>query len=201
MEYRRPGSTDVSVSPLSLVTWRFGTESAQTLETDRETDHDLLVGCWEHGSNFVDTAYSDGGESEEWIGEWLSDHDREEFVVASEVYWWTRGVPRTSRSRKAIRSEIDDTLERFEITQPRFIAASREEVADDLDVCADRDLAVRPSSPLEGGFLTVEYERDGDPPSESRGDPYGWERRFDERQWRLLPDGREVADEADGGDE
>lgn len=260
MEYRRLGSTGLTVSPLCLGTWRFGKESNGTLETDRETAHDLLDAAWDHGINFVDTANSyGGGQSEQWIGEWLADHDREEFVIASKVWWRTRGVPRTSLSRKSIRSEIQGTLdrlgtdyldvyyihrfddetpiretlrtlddlvregtvhhlaasagaawkltkalwqsdvedlERFEITQPRFNAAYRDEVVDYLDVCADHDLAVCPYSPLEGGFLTGKYERDGDPPEGSRGELYDWNERFDERQWRVLDAVRTVAEEA-----
>lgn len=114
MEYRRLGSTGLSVSPLCLGTWRFGKESDGTLETDRETAHELLDAAWDEGINFIDTANSyGGGRSEEWIGEWLADHEREDFVVASKVYWRTRGAPRTSLSRKAIRSEIDDSLDRL----------------------------------------------------------------------------------------
>ncbi len=259
MEYRRLGSTGLTVSPLCLGTWRFGKESNGTLETDRETAHDLLDAAWEQGINFVDTANSyGGGRSERWIGEWLADHDREDFVIASKVWWRTRGVPKTSLSRKSIRSEIQDTLERlgtdyldvyyihrfddgtplretlrtlddlaregtvrylgasagaawkltkalwesdredlerFEITQPRFNAAYRDEVADYLDVCADQGLAVCPYSPLEGGFLTGKYDRYGEAPAGSRGDLEGWNDRFDERQWRVLEVVRSVATE------
>lgn len=50
------------------------------------TTHDLLDAAWEQGINFVDTANSyGGGRSERWIGEWLADHDREGFVIASKV--------------------------------------------------------------------------------------------------------------------
>ncbi|WP_207592766.1 aldo/keto reductase [Halomontanus rarus] len=260
MEYRRLGSTGLTVSPLCFGTWRFGKESNGTLETDRETAHELLDAAWDRGINFVDTANSyGGGKSEEWIGEWLADHDREDVVIASKVWWRSRGVPERTLSRKAIRSEIQDTLERldtdyldvyyihrfddetpiretlrtlddlvregtvrylaassgaawkltkalwrsdlenlerFEITQPRFNAAYREEVEDYLDVCADQNLAVCPYSPLEGGFLTGKYERDGDPPKGSRGDLNDWNGRFDERQWRVLEAVQSVAREA-----
>lgn len=261
MEYQQLGSTGVSVSPLCFGTWRFGKETNGTLETDREQAHELLDSAWDRGINFIDTANSyGGGKSEEWIGEWLSDHDREEFVIASKVYWRTRGATRTSLSRKAIRSEIEDSLsrlgtdyldvyyihrfddgtplretlrtldglvhegkirylaassgaawkltkalwrsdveslERFEITQPRYNATYREEVEEYLDVCADQRLAVCPYSPLEGGFLTGKYDRDGGAPSGSRGALSGWNGRFDDRQWRVLEAISNVANEAD----
>ena len=261
MEYRRLGSAGVSVSPLCFGTWRFGKESNGTLETDRETAHELLDVCWENGINFIDTANSyGGGKSERWIGEWLDDHDREDFVIASKVYWRTRGVPDRTLSRKAIRSEIENTLERlrtdyldvyyihrfddgtplretirtlddlvregtvrylaassgaawkltkalwrsdiedlerFEITQPRYNAAYRDPVADYLDVCADQGLAVCPYSPLEGGFLTGKYDRDGSAPDGSRGDLNDWNGRFDDRQWRVLEAIQDVAADVD----
>ncbi|WP_137290772.1 aldo/keto reductase [Natronorubrum halophilum] len=257
MEYRRLGATGLTVSPLCLGTWRFGKESNGMLETDRETARNLLDEAWDKGINFIDTANSyGGGKSEQWIGEWLADHDREDFVIASKVWWRTRGGPETSLSRKSIRLEIQGTLERldtnyldvyyihrfddgtpiremlrtlddlvregtvrylaasagagwkltkalwqsdrenlerFEITQPRFNAAYREAVEDYLDVCADQELAVCPYSPLEGGFLTGKYDRNGDPPAGSRGDRYEWNDRFDERQWRVLEAVRAVA--------
>jgi len=98
---------------------------------------------------------------------------------------------------KALWTSDVEGLERFEVTQPRFNAAYRDPVADYLDVCADQDLAVCPYSPLEGGFLTGKYERDGDGPEGSRGDLYDWKNRFDERQWDVLDEIRAVADETD----
>lgn len=60
-------------------------------------------------------------------------------------------------------------------------------------MCADQGLAVCPYSPLEGGFLTGKYERDGSGPEGSRGDLYEW----DDRQWAVLDAVRAVADEID----
>jgi len=82
------------------------------------------------------------------------------------------------------------------VTQPRFNAASRDPVADYLDVCADQDLAVCPYAPLEGGFLTGKYDRDGTTPEGTRGDDE-WLDQFDDRQWRVLDAVRAVADELD----
>jgi aryl-alcohol dehydrogenase-like predicted oxidoreductase len=84
------------------------------------------------------------------------------------------------------------------VTQPKYNAAYREEVADYLDVCADQGLAVCPYRPLEGGFLTGKYSRDGDAPAGSRGDRREWAAGdFSERQWRVLDAVESVAAEAD----
>ncbi|MFB6173829.1 MAG: aldo/keto reductase [Halobacteriales archaeon] len=262
MEYTKLGSTGTEVSRICFGTWRFAKESDGVVETDYETAHDLLDAAREHGINFIDTANvygSPSGTSEEWIGDWLADHDREEFVLASKVYFDFADRPNGGGlGRKHIRDQIEGTLdrlgtdyldlyyihrwdddtpvretlrtldrlveegkvnhlgassmaawkltkalwtsdaeglERFEVTQPRFNPAYREEVAGYLDLCADQGLAVCPYSPLEGGFLTGKYERDGTPPEGSRWDLQSWEDRFTEREWRVLDAVREVADE------
>ncbi|MCU4744745.1 aldo/keto reductase [Halobacteria archaeon AArc-m2/3/4] len=117
MEYTKLGSTGTDVSQLCFGTWRFAKESDGVVETDREEAHELLDAAWENGINFIDTAnvYGDpSGTSEEWIGEWLADRDREEFVVASKVYGDMGDGPNEGGlSRKHIRSQIDGTLERL----------------------------------------------------------------------------------------
>ena len=264
MEYRTLGSTGTKVSSLCFGTWRFAKESGGVVETDRETAHELLDACWEHGINFIDTAnvYGDpSGTSEEWIGDWLADYDREDVVLASKVYFgWDDSPNGSGLSRKHIRAQIEGTLdrlgtdyldlyyihrwddetpieetlstlndlvregkvnylgassmaawkltkalwtsdvedlERFEVTQPRFNAVYREPVADYLDVCADQDIAVCPYSPLEGGFLTGKYDREGDNPDGSRGALSDWDDRFDDRQWAVLDAIEDVAGAVD----
>jgi aryl-alcohol dehydrogenase-like predicted oxidoreductase len=261
MEYVNLGSTGTKVSPICFGTWRFGQETDGVVETDREQAHEILDTLDELYFNFIDTANGyGGGDSERWIGEWLDDRDREDYVVASKVYWSQVSRFSENLSRKNIRAEIegsldrldtdyldlyyihrfdDDTpvtetlrtldrliqegkvhyvgassmaawkltkalwhsdlenLERFEVTQPRYNAVYREPVADYLDVCADQDIAVCPYSPLEGGFLTGKYDRDGGTPEGSRGDLYDWEDRFDERQWNTLEAIQHVAEEED----
>jgi aryl-alcohol dehydrogenase-like predicted oxidoreductase len=261
MEYRRLGSTGLEVSPVCLGTWRFGKETGGVVETDREDAHELLDAYAERGGNFIDTANGyGGGDSERWIGEWLADRDREDYVIASKVYWSQVSRFSQNLSRKNIRAEIEgsldrletdyidlyyihrfddntpvtetlrtldrlvqegkvhyigassmaawkltkalwtadlENLERFEVTQPRYNPVYRDEVADYIDVCADQGIAVCPYSPLEGGFLTGKYERDGSAPEESRGDLYDWEGRFDDRQWATLAVIESVAEEVD----
>jgi len=79
MEYRRLGSTGTTVSALSFGTWRFGRQTGDVLETGREAAIELLDAVWKHGINFIDTANvygSPNGLAEQYIGEWLEDHDR-----------------------------------------------------------------------------------------------------------------------------
>ncbi|WP_254274497.1 aldo/keto reductase [Haloarcula marina] len=276
MEYTRLGTTGTKVSKLCFGTWRFGKRTDGVVETDREAAHDLLDACWERGINFIDTAnvYGDpSGTSESYIGEWLEDYDRDDFVIASKVYFPVDDGPNDSGlGRKHIRGQIDATLdrlgtdyldvyyihrwdeetpieetlrtltelvedgkvnhlgasmmatwklatalwesdvnglERFEVTQPRFNAAYRDDapyrqtpnypvhVGHYLDFCAEHGLAVCPYSPLEGGFLTGKYERDDEAPSGSRGDLESWIDQFGDREWAVLDAIRHVANAID----
>ncbi|WP_423747419.1 aldo/keto reductase (plasmid) [Haladaptatus sp. SPP-AMP-3] len=121
MHYRQLGSTGMSVSELCFGTWRFGKRTGGVLETNREEAHDLLDTAWENGINFIDTANvygSPNGTSEEYIGDWLADHDREDFVIASKVYfpfdgWGEPGPNDSGLSRKHIRAQIEGTLDRL----------------------------------------------------------------------------------------
>ncbi|WP_207589928.1 aldo/keto reductase [Halomontanus rarus] len=117
MEYTKLGSTGTDVSRLCFGTWRFAKESDGVVETDRDEAHELLDAARENGINFIDTAnvYGDpNGTSERWIGEWLADYDREDFVIASKVYGdMGDGPNRGGLNRKHIRDQIDGTLERL----------------------------------------------------------------------------------------
>ncbi|SFC74284.1 Predicted oxidoreductase [Halobiforma haloterrestris] len=121
MEYTTLGNTGTTVSKLCFGTWRFGKTHGNTVETDREEAHDLLDTAWENGINFIDTAnvYGDpDGTSEKWIGEWLADHDREDFVIASKVYfpfdgWGEPGPNDSGLGRKHVRAQVEGTLERL----------------------------------------------------------------------------------------
>ena len=116
MEYVRLGGTGLEVSQLCLGTWMFGTETEDGVVTDREQAHDLLDAAFEQGINFFDTANNyGGGDSERYIGEWLGDRDREDVVIASKVYWTTRGRREAGLSRKIVRAEIEGTLDRLGI--------------------------------------------------------------------------------------
>ncbi|MFB6140508.1 MAG: aldo/keto reductase [Halosimplex sp.] len=114
MEYRRLGGTGLQVSPVCLGTWRFGKESGGVVETDREDAHELLDAYAERGGNFVDTANGyGGGDSERWIGEWLEDEDREDYVIASKCFWSTVSRFQENLSKKNVRAEVEGSLDRL----------------------------------------------------------------------------------------
>ncbi|MBX0324156.1 aldo/keto reductase [Halomicroarcula sp. F13] len=117
LDYVRLGETGLSVSELAFGTWRFGRETADgTLEIGEDRAHDLLDAYEAAGGRFVDTAdVYGGGDSEEWIGDWLSQRDREEYVLASKIYWPTREDDPNGRGlgRKHIRRNIDLMLDRL----------------------------------------------------------------------------------------
>jgi len=116
MDWVSLGRTGTMVSELPFGTWRFGRETAAgNVEIDEARAHELLDAYEAHGGRFIDTAdmYGDG-QSESWIGNWLAERDREEFVVASKVYWPTRDDPNgRGLSRKHLRRQIDAILDRL----------------------------------------------------------------------------------------
>ncbi|MBO4246870.1 aldo/keto reductase [Halomicrobium sp. IBSBa] len=116
MEYTRLGSTGLQVSPICLGTWRFGLEHEDSgvVETDREDAHELLDAFAAQGGNFIDTANGYGqGRSETWIGEWLEDRDREDFVVASKCYWSQVSRFQENLSKKNVKAEVEGSLDRL----------------------------------------------------------------------------------------
>jgi aryl-alcohol dehydrogenase-like predicted oxidoreductase len=122
MDYRQLGSTGTRVSELCLGTWRFGKETNGVVETGREEAHELLDAAWDRGVNFIDTANVYGsphGTSEQYIGEWLDDYDRTDFVIASKVYfpfdgWGEPGPNDSGLGRKHIRAQVEGTLDRLD---------------------------------------------------------------------------------------
>jgi aryl-alcohol dehydrogenase-like predicted oxidoreductase len=112
------GSTGLQVSEIGFGTWRFGREDATgTIEVGKQRAFELLDAYAEGGGRFIDTAdmYGDGL-AETWIGEWFEtrERDRESFVVASKVYWPTRGDPNgDGLGRKHLRRSVDAVLERL----------------------------------------------------------------------------------------
>jgi len=122
MEYVRLGSTGTKVSRLCFGTWRFGRETNGVVETGKDESHELLDAAWDRGINFIDTANVYGtpdGTAETYIGDWLSDHDRSDFVIASKVYfdfdgWGESGPNDSGLGRKHIRRQIEGTLDRLD---------------------------------------------------------------------------------------
>jgi len=117
LETVRMGRTGLEVSEIAFGTWRFGRQTASgALETDRASAHELLDAYEAAGGRFIDTAdVYGGGDSERWIGEWLTERDRDEFVIASKVYWPTReGDPNAAGlNRKHLRSQLGAICDRL----------------------------------------------------------------------------------------
>jgi aryl-alcohol dehydrogenase-like predicted oxidoreductase len=110
------GRTGLKVSEVAFGTWRFGRENDRgEIEVDRERAHELLDAYAEAGGNFVDTADMYGeGRAEKYIGDWLADRDREDYVVASKIYWPTRDDPNgRGLNRKHLRRNVDRILDRL----------------------------------------------------------------------------------------
>jgi aryl-alcohol dehydrogenase-like predicted oxidoreductase len=117
LDFVQLGDTGLQTSEIQFGTWRFGKETeAGNVEIGEERAHELLDAYADHGGRFVDTAdVYGGGVCEEWIGDWLADRDREEYTIASKIYWQIREGDPNSRgtNRKNLRHRIDALLDRL----------------------------------------------------------------------------------------
>jgi len=111
------GRTGTKVSEIAFGTWRFGRPNDEgEIEIGEKRAHELLDAYAAHGGTFIDTADMYGnGESERYIGNWLADRDRENFVVASKIFWPTREDDPNGRglNRKHLRRQVDLILDRL----------------------------------------------------------------------------------------
>ena len=115
VEYVRLGNTGMEVSEACLGTWMFGTESpAGTEIVGEEEALSILDAAWNSGVNFIDTANVYGsGRSESYIGKWLAGEDRENFIIASKVFFALSGRQQVGLSRKIVVAEVEGTLNRL----------------------------------------------------------------------------------------
>ena len=111
------GRTGIQTSELQFGTWRFGrTTEAGELEIGEQRAHALLDAYAAAGGRYIDTAdIYGGGESERWIGDWLTDRDRQRYTIASKIYWQIRDGDPNSRgtNRKTVRHRLDALLDRL----------------------------------------------------------------------------------------
>ena len=120
MEYVKLGHTGLEVSRICLGCMSYGQSDSGVMKwtwtLSEEDSRPYIKSALEHGINFFDTAnvYSHG-ESERVLGRALRDFaKREEVVIATKVYSPMRLGPNgKGLSRKAILSEIDDSLKRL----------------------------------------------------------------------------------------
>ncbi|SFB14087.1 Predicted oxidoreductase [Cohnella sp. OV330] len=118
LEYVKLGNTGLDVSRLCLGCMSFGDASRWTHPwiLDEENSRPIIKKALDLGINFFDTAniYSTGA-SEEVVGRALKDYaNRDEVVIATKVHFRMRPGPNgAGLSRKAILSEIDNSLKRL----------------------------------------------------------------------------------------
>jgi 1-deoxyxylulose-5-phosphate synthase len=118
MDYVKLGSTGLDVSPICVGCMSFGVpgRGGHPWSLDEEQARPLIRGALDAGINFFDTAnvYSDGT-SEEITGRVLWEHARrDEIVLATKVHGrMHKGPNGAGLSRKAIMSEIDNSLRRL----------------------------------------------------------------------------------------
>jgi aryl-alcohol dehydrogenase-like predicted oxidoreductase len=110
MRLKKLGRTGTLVSELCLGTMTFGWQA------DAATSHRMLERYVEAGGNFLDTSnvYS-SGKSEEIIGTWLSQHDRQNLVVATKARFRTaEGANSVGLSRKHLFHAVADSRRRLQ---------------------------------------------------------------------------------------
>jgi 1-deoxyxylulose-5-phosphate synthase len=118
VEYIKFGNTGIDVSRICLGCMSFGNvlPGGHQWVLDEENSRPIIKRALELGINFFDTAniYASGS-SEEIIGRALKDYaNRDEIVLATKVWGQMRPGPNGGGlSRKAIMSEIDNSLKRL----------------------------------------------------------------------------------------
>ena len=108
MRYRRLGRSELRVSEIALGSWlTYG------VSVERERAEACVRRAFELGINFIDTANMYGrGAAESLLGELLSPYRREDYVLATKVYFPMSDVDR-GLSRAQIFKQIDASLERL----------------------------------------------------------------------------------------
>jgi aryl-alcohol dehydrogenase-like predicted oxidoreductase len=109
MEFRKLGSSDLEVSEISLGSWlTYG------VGVEREHTEACTKAAFEAGINFFDTAnvYGQGAAESAW-GEILKDFKRDEYILATKVFFPMSDEDR-GLSREQIHKQIDKSLERLQ---------------------------------------------------------------------------------------
>lgn len=114
MKYKLLGRSGLKVSELCLGTMGFGTEAGWG--ADKETSFAIMDTFAEAGGNFLDTANMYKlGTSEKIIGEYISNHDRDYFVLATKYALKDNMTnPNASgNSRKNMMRSVEESLKRL----------------------------------------------------------------------------------------
>jgi aryl-alcohol dehydrogenase-like predicted oxidoreductase len=111
MKYRRLGKTELNVSVVGIGTWQFGGEWGMDF-TQKEVDQ-ILERAFELGINLIDTAECYGDHlSEAFIGNYLKQRDREEWIVATKFGHKFKGLMDRDQlwSPQDVLKQLDDSL-------------------------------------------------------------------------------------------
>ncbi|MBW2422299.1 MAG: aldo/keto reductase family protein [Deltaproteobacteria bacterium] len=108
MLYRRLGNSDLEVSEIALGSWlTYG------VTVDRERARACVRRALDLGINFFDTANMYGrGAAESLLGELLSAYERDDYVLATKLYFPMSDSDR-GLSRAQIHKQVDASLERL----------------------------------------------------------------------------------------
>lgn len=110
MEYRKLGNSGLRVSEIALGSWlTYGKTVA-----DR-TSEDCIHLAYDKGINFFDTAnVYEQGEAEKVLGKALKEYNRDDYVVATKVYFPMGDGPNArGLSRKHIKEQLEQSLVRL----------------------------------------------------------------------------------------
>ncbi len=111
MKYRKLGSTGLRVSVVGIGTWQFGGEWGKEF-SQQEVDA-MFERAKEVGINFIDTAECYGDHlSEQFIGEYLQNAKREDWVLATKFgHKFHRVFKRTNHwSANEVLEQLDNSL-------------------------------------------------------------------------------------------
>jgi aryl-alcohol dehydrogenase-like predicted oxidoreductase len=132
IEYRKLGSTGVSVSPLCLGAMMFGAWG----NTDHDDSIRIIHRAIDAGINFIDTAdvYS-RGESEEIVGKALAGGRRDSVVLATKVHgkMHDEDPNQFGNSRRWIIEEVENSLRRLKTDWIDLYQIHRPELDTDID--------------------------------------------------------------------
>ncbi|MEO7277230.1 MAG: aldo/keto reductase family protein [Sphingomicrobium sp.] len=108
MKYRKLGASDLQVSEISLGSWlTYG------VGVEADEARACLDEAFDQGINFIDTANVYGrGAAEDFLGEALRGRVREDYVLATKVYFPMSDEDR-GLSRAQIEKQLDDSLRRL----------------------------------------------------------------------------------------
>jgi len=108
MKYRKLGDSDLNVSEISLGSWlTFG------VGVEADSARACIDEAFNQGINFIDTANVYGrGAAESFLGDALKDRARQDYVLATKVFFPMSESDR-GLSRAQIEKQLDDSLKRL----------------------------------------------------------------------------------------